>query len=364
MIPRWAILKAQNVPDQCLNLRPSLSVGPSYRCPGEEDGYAQSNIIYRLKTYVESEYLQDSTLPRSLQASRKIVILPCSMPIPPTDTSDFPAEFVSSVSHTYRKFFIGPWYTMTLSMVEPEAISLQDVQTCGAGRAMLHVEVQSAACVMDTTSARTLLLSLKDFSFKIQPILRAKTFYSTQPFRKMPGQTMLTLRGFIRMKDEVIELDSHDLKASSWQHNIAEEAPLSADIYGSSPTSARSGSINSGGSVDACKVFPTAGGPPRVWSARLPVPITIQPSLPPTFCCATASRQYSLITRIRVSSISTKDFVLEAPLQIFYATHGDPEHSSKLSTSELQPCFTSVSHLDELLYEARVSLTFCSRLIA
>jgi hypothetical protein len=47
VIPRWAILKAENVPDQCLGLLPPLSAGVPYRRPGEEDEYARSNIHYR-----------------------------------------------------------------------------------------------------------------------------------------------------------------------------------------------------------------------------------------------------------------------------------------------------------------------------
>src|SRR6202012_2239534 len=99
--------------------------------------------------------LQDSILPRTLDASRTIVILPYSPPMPPTDTSDFPAEFISSASNTYRAF-LGFWYTMTLSMQELAAISLQSTQTRGSIQTMLHVEIRAPASVMDSTSAKRL----------------------------------------------------------------------------------------------------------------------------------------------------------------------------------------------------------------
>lgn len=356
VIPRWATLNTENVPDQCLSLPPSLSAGVSYRRPGEEDEYAQPNIQYRLKARVNLNFLQDSILPRTLEALRTIVILPCSPPMPPTDTSDFPAEFINSASNTYRAFLFGSWYTMTLSMQEPAAISLQSTQTRGSVNAILHVEIRAPASVMDSTSAKRLPLSLKNLLFKIQPILRAKTFYSTQPFRKMPGQTMLTLKGSVRLKDEVMKLDAHDLKASSWQHDIPDEAPWLAEVDRRSSTSTRSASVSTIESTDGCKASPMAKDSPLVWSTRLSVPITVQPNLPPTFCSVTASRQYSLIMRIRVVGVSIKDFILEVPLQILYTPRESQERRSTFSTYELQPSFTSTSRLDEVLQETDVSL--------
>lgn len=355
VIPRWAILNTENVPDQCLSLPPSLSAGVPYRPPGEEDEYAQPNIRYRLKAHVKLNFLQDPILPRTLEASRTIVILPCSPPMPPTDTSDFPAEFISSASNTYRAFLFGSRYTMTLSMQEPAAISLQSTQTCGSVNAMLHVEIKAPASGMGSTSVKRLHLSLKNLLFKIQPILRAKTFYSTQPFRKMPSEAMLFLKSSVRLRDEVMKLDAHDLKASSWQHDIPGEVPWLAEVDRRSSASTRSASVSTMEPADGCKASPMAGDCPRVWSTRLLVPITVQPNLPSTFCSVTASRQYSLIMRIRVVGARIKDFVLEMPLQILYTHRKSQERRSTFSTYELQPS-TSTSRLDEVLQETGVSL--------
>lgn len=356
VIPRWATLGTGNVPDQCLSLPPSLSAGVPYQRPGEEDEYAQPNICYRLKAHVKLNSLQDSILPRTLEASRRIAILPCSPPMPPTDTSDFPAEFISSASNTSRAFFFGSWYMMTLSMQEPAAISLQSTQTRGSVNAMLHVEIKAPASGMGSTRVKKLHLNLKNLLFKIQPILRAKTFYSTQPFHKMPGETMLFLKGPVRLKDEVMKLDAHDLKASSWQHDIPDEAPCLAEANRHSSTSTRSASVSTMESADGCTASPITDDSPWAWSTRLSVPITVQPNLPPTFCSVTASRQYSLIMRIRVAGVSIKDFILEMPLQILYTSRKSQERCSTFSTYELQPSFTSASRLEEVLQKTDVRL--------
>jgi hypothetical protein len=166
----------------------------------------------------------------------------------------------------------------------------------------------------------------------------------------MPGQTMLTLKGSVRLKDEVMKLDAHDLKAPSWQHDIPDEAPWLAEVDRRSPTFTRSASVST------IESTPMAEDPPWAWSTRLSVPITVQPNLPPTFCSVTASRQYSLIMRIRVVGVSIKDFVLEVPLQILYTPRESQERRSTFSTYELQPSFTSTSRLDEVLQETDVSL--------
>ena len=360
MIPRWAMLKTDGVPDQCLSLPPSLSAGVPYRRPGEDCEYAQPNIIYRLRARVQLNSHQDSMLIAGAEASKTIVILPYSPPMPPTDTSDFPAEFISSASNTYRMFLVGSWYVMTLSMVEPAAICLQDTQTRGSVNAMIHVEIKASGGVMDATSVKKVPHGLKNLIFKTQPLLRVKTFYSTEPFRKLPGQTMLSLNGPMRLKDQVVKLEAQDLKASSWQHDRPDEAYSSADVDRRSPTSARSANVSTVGSGKESGALFTAEDSPQLWWTRLLMPIAVLPNLPPTFCSVTASRQYSVITRIRVGGIRINKFVLEVPLQIVYAPRGGQEQSSTFSTQKLQPSFRSTSQLEEMLHEMDVSYTFCS----
>lgn len=328
IIPDRAILKTDNVPDQCLRLPPSFSAGVPYWLPGEDCEYAQPNIQYRLRAYVKLKSRQDSPLPGALEASKMILILPYSVPMPPTDTSDFPVEFVGSVTNTYRTSFLGYWYAMTLSMQEPDAVTLQSAQKPGSVLAMIHIEIKVPVSAIDPANAKKFPLSLEDLLFKTQPILRAKTFYSTEPFRKMPGQTMLTLRGPMRLRDEVMKLETQDFKASSWQQDLPDGAISLAEFGRPSSTSVRSASVITTGSTDVTKTLSRAELSPMVWSTRLLVAITVPPGLPPTFCSATASRQYSLIVRIRVSGIRINNFVLESPLQIVYSVQEGQKQSS------------------------------------
>jgi hypothetical protein len=354
IIPRWAVFQTDRVLDQCLSLPPSFSAGTPYRRPGEDCEYAQPNIHYRLRAQVKLNSHPDSIPSTLLEASKTIIILPCSPPMPPTDTSDFPGEFITSASNTYRVFLVGSWYVMNLSMEEPPAVCLQSTQTNGSIHAMIQVNIRRSGSAMNATSGKKLPLNLKNLLFKIQPVLRAKTFYSVERFRKLPCQTMLSIKGSMRLKDQVLKLDMQHLKAS-WQHHFPDEVHSSAEVDRNSSKSARSASVSTVRSANAPEACFAVGNSPKVWSTRLSMLIPLEPNLPPTFCCVNASRQYSLITRIRVSGIRTKDFVLEVPLQIVYAPNRAQEQSSTLSTYELKPSFTPRSQLDEMLHETDVS---------
>jgi hypothetical protein len=355
VIPRWAIFRTDRVPDQCLSLPPSFSAGAPYRRPGEDYEYAQPNIFYRLRGQVKLNSHQDSVPCTPLEASKTIVILPCLPPMPPTDTSDFPGEFIGSANNRYRMFLLGSWYVMNLSMKEPPAVCLQSTQTNGSILAMLQVEIRESGSVKDDKSGKKLSLNLKNLLFKAQPILRAKTFYSTEPFRKLPSQTMLSIKGSMRLKDQVMKLEMQNLKASSWQHDFPGEVLSSAEADRGSWKSERSAGVSTVGSAHVSEASFAMENSPKVWSTRLSMPITVEPNLPPTFCSVTASRQYSLITRIRVAGVRIKDFILEVPLQIVYAPKGGQKQSLTFSTHELPPSFTLRSQIDEILDEMDVS---------
>lgn len=298
LIPRWAIIPADRVPDQCLDLPPSIFVGQSYKLHGEQWEYGQPNIEYQLVAQITlRRSTRDSSRlpqPEVQSASKLITIMPCSLPSPPTDLSDFPAEFISSESNTYNAIFSGTSYTMRLSTIEPNPVVLKPA-TDNIAIIPVHVEIDTVPGKSDLPTE--LPSKLRNLAFKVQPILRSKTFYSTVPFRKMPGQTMLTAKGTLRLKDEILKLTSHTLGASSCRHGLGNVQAVSNDMSrrGSRP------------------------GMPKTWFTSVNVPVMVQSDLAPTFCSATAARQYSLIMRITVCGWKINEFVLEIPLQILHA---------------------------------------------
>ena len=303
-IPRWAVLKAAQVPDQCLNLPPSTSLGQPYKVPGEQCEYGQPNIEYQLVARITlRRRTHGSGQPPQLEthgASKTVTIMPCSLPSPPTDLDDFPTDFIGSQSNAYSEWFSGTQYMMRLSTAEPSAVILQPLMDSTI-MIPVNIVVESGTNKGSASKFMELPSKLKNLNFKVQPILRAKTFYSTVPFSRMPGQTMLTAKGTLRLKDETLRLADYSLRASSWEHTL-EKARFASKVSASDALSRAS-----------------SHGMPIAWTTSLYVPVVVRNNLVPTFCSATAARQYSLIIRIIISGWKIADFILEIPLQIVHS---------------------------------------------
>jgi hypothetical protein len=253
---------------------------------------------------------------QTLEAWKEIRIVPITKILPPTYIQDFSAEFIESQTQIFRTSkFGGPAFSMTLSISEPPPIVLEDMRTQGTTSAELGIDIKAAEGNIDQRSVEKLPQNLRRLTFNVEPIFRAKTFYSTIPFAKLPGQTMLTLTGPVRFRDEAMKLDVLHAKPNSWHYLPLNRRPSYAEAVRrpSSPSanSARNGNGNA----------PTSNSPspPRSWSTRVFVPLVVPANLPPTFCSALVARQYSLIVRIKASGVSVKLFTLEVPMQIIYS---------------------------------------------
>lgn len=281
----------------------------------EPEVYAQPNISYHLLSLVKYHTLDQSET-QTLEARKEIRIVPVTEVLPPIDIQDFPAEFVESQTQTFRiSIFGGPAYSMTLSMHEPPAIILRDMRTRGTTTAELIIDIKAAEGNIDENSVDRLSQSLRKLTFTVESIFRAKTFYSITPFAKLPGQTALTLKGPMRLQDEVMKLGTVCDKSNSWQYLPRNQRPSYAEAV--RRPSSQSVKSTMSGSGDASPS--NSPSPPRSWSARICVPLVVPADILPTFCSALAARQYSIITRTKISGIRTKPFILEVPMQMVYS---------------------------------------------
>jgi hypothetical protein len=315
-IPQSVVPKTGGIPDQCLSLPPTISVGDVLE--GYDHAmYAQPRIDYRLRAVAKIRSPEGDF--KTVQGEKEITVMPCSEPSPPVEVADFPGEFIGSAENGFRASLLGAQYLMTLSMSEPSPISMASVQGRHTITLRFEVEIQAAAGKEPSTNLYPLSQGLKDLKFKIQSILRAKTYYSTQPFPTIPSQTMVTAQGPIRLHDSVLKMSEVEVVSSSWQHKFLDDVPCYEEAV-------RTGSISSGsshsssirlGSQTSVRL-PNVPSSIRAWTTSLDVPLELNGTLVPTFCSAIASRQYSLITRIKVQGASVREFVLEAPLQVHH----------------------------------------------
>lgn len=206
-IPRWVVV-GDSVPDQCLSLPPSLQGGRTLPGTEEPEVYAQPNISYHLCAFVRFRVSEDLPV-QYLEAYQKIEVIPYTEMLPPTDIRDFPVEYIESTTHSFRTSIFGRTIcTIALSMHEPPAIQLGKIPHNGTTEVKIDVEVQIKKGKLDTTGVQQLLQKLQSVQFKGDTIIRAKTFYSTVPFSKLPGQTMLTARGQMRLNDAVHKIET------------------------------------------------------------------------------------------------------------------------------------------------------------
>ncbi|PSK37223.1 hypothetical protein B9Z65_1965 [Elsinoe australis] len=287
------------------------------------DQYAQPQIEYRIHAVIKStsDSGSDSTV---AQTDEEVTIMPCSEPSPPIDTDDFPGEFIQSVTYPFRTSYLGPRYQMTLSLPEPTPMFTCTVLDSTTNlRLRIEVDISTEKGGRDLASLSKVLESLR---FKARFALRAKTFYATRPFSQMPGYTMANTHGLPNIHDSASETHTVDISSSCWRPHFHSDASHPNDVTASSSNfdlqTAGTDIISPSDSVPSIKQ----------WSTTLEVLLPVEGALIPTFCSAIASRQYSIVARIKVKGGPLKEFLLEMPVQ----NHCSPPPNALQSTGNTQ----------------------------
>ena len=287
-------------PLQCLRLPPSIELGNVYVDDSSGKRFAQPSISYHLRAVVKfAEQGQDPA--HTAETSIPIVIMPHTEELPPTDTKDFPAEFKLQESRIIRWSSLSRSLgTMTISMQEPRALTYDLSSTGASTEGFLNLEVEAkSTCNMHP--------SLRVMSFTVLSLLRVKTFYSIKAFPRVPSQSLLTVYGGTRLRDDMIKLETQNISNVSWgyAYDAIEDGTISK------ATQSNGQSLQS-----ASKSNPQP--PQGKWIAKISYPIRIDSRLLPTFCSAIVARLYSIILRVKASGIKKESFDLEVPLQVVH----------------------------------------------
>lgn len=184
---------------------------------------------------------------------------------------------------------------------------------------------------MDQHNLEALPPPLRSLKFTVQPCLRSKTFYALTPFSRFPSQTMPSLSGDTRLLEGVTALPSHTIVPSSWQYLRADQFPSYSDAVRNPSSIGLCGNQKS--SESDLSLYHEALSQSQ-WLTTLEIAAETPASLIPTFCSAVASRQYSLLIRIKVSGVSVEKYILEVPLQLVYSPKDSGELGSSMETPE------------------------------
>lgn len=288
IIPKALASGNPNLPEQCLQLPPSLDLGRSIIEESTGKRFAQPSIVYYLRATVDLDE-QEHAGRKQIETSVPLIVMPHTKEFPPTETKDFPSEFKEQESKGLRKSFIsGKLGVMKVSITEPPALTYATSAVCSTTEALLNLEFES-----DGTNQT--LQALKNMRFTILPLIRIKTFYSLDIFPVLPSQGLLTLRGSARLRDEMVKLKARTLEDVVWSYaySVVDEN-------------------NEGRYI-------TDSLPKGKWTAIIRLPITMHYRLLPTFCSSIVARLYSVLLRVKVAGVRAKSFDLEIPLQVVHA---------------------------------------------
>lgn len=296
--------------------------------------YAQPLIEYNLR--IVAVFTDSHATGGAVKVSDQLEIHIQAGPevFPPCDTEDWFSDLVTKQSHSLRpSIFSFQKYTMNVIAHEPSPVLMVVAHPFETTEVVIRVVVTASPRNVDIGAFATFLQRI---GFKIIPGLRAKTFYSTQPFPKLPAQALLTVDGPHRLHDQILKLEQVDRSLTSWRLVATNAAPLSD----------RGAIVRStiGHKIHPPRSDPT---PPAEWHSEISFSIKLPNDVTPTFCSAIAARQYSLIILLKASGISIENFVLEVPIQLVSA----PTLSNSVYWSDSGDGLSNVYEPEHLDYE-------------
>ncbi|KFY03633.1 hypothetical protein V490_00113, partial [Pseudogymnoascus sp. VKM F-3557] len=237
--------------------------------------FAQPSIAYYLRATVRLN-TSGGAGSKTVDTSLPVIITPYTQEYPPTEITDFPTEFNEQETKVMRRYLMSRRLgAMTASMREPPALTydVQSAHACTEASVKLELEFESSSEVYRI---------LQNLTFNICPLIRIKTFYTLQSFRRLPSKDLLSLEGAMRFRDEMIKLDRKDVQGVSWKFVLQQ-------------------------SSQAPETQPTIATPPvGKWTAQLPVPITADTRLLPTFCTSVVARLYAIIIQVKRHATQTE----------------------------------------------------------
>jgi hypothetical protein len=219
-IPKAIAKLNSEVPEHCMQLPPSLELGESILDESSGQTFAQPSISYYLRAVVTLNTGSGGGS-MTVSTSLPVIITPYTKEFPPTETIDFPAEFKEKESKELRRHLMGRGLgIMTASVREPPALmyDVQSVHASTEASVMLEFESEGSSQIYQT---------LQNLNFDVSPLLRIKTFYSLQSFPSLPSRSLLSLKGVMRLRDEMIKLDHQNIHGVSWKcaFQLSNQAP-------------------------------------------------------------------------------------------------------------------------------------------
>ena len=321
LIPEITDRLTAGSPEICELLPPSFISGPLFpRLSGRPN--PRSDVIYSLHVTVEymhrigTEGLSGSW--KRLEHEQQFDFLPYIEVQSPTNIGSFPLEFITHINIPVWRSFLGGYLgSIELATSEPEPLKYASVSSPASTYCVLTFSIGASPRIYRR---------LRKLEIKIQPLVRAKTYYTTEEIHCPPRQTSLTHQGLLRLQDSVMRLPPESFSAITWRY-----LPV-----GQSETAGELPPLYSESAMPLPLPPPSMTGSGEAGIFRASIILAVQPveALLPTFCSHLMARSYTLLMKLLMNGLYCKAVDLEVPLQVAYprptAQADDPSPNSSL----------------------------------
>lgn len=263
-------------------LYPSAKIGRTYFDSANDKIFAQPFITYTLSASIRR---RTTTRPFRHCISRPIKVIPTTSQPPPIDTTSFEGEYVRVAKANLRSTFFGRSFgSLVLSAEEPQAISLPEQFSQSHTTVFLRIAFQHT-----TTGVKLKTLPCA-WKFEVSLRLQRRVFCATHPLARMPTIADANGRSKIGLRTEVLSAEKQRYEHLAWRNNHT------------TPHGTIALSENKAAS----------------WITTIPIKVSADSSLSPSFFCATCSLRYAILLHIRVVGAWSSHSSLAVPLQIIY----------------------------------------------
>ncbi|KAF2703355.1 hypothetical protein K504DRAFT_451851 [Pleomassaria siparia CBS 279.74] len=283
---------AASVPDldpRPQELHPSVAVGHVHR--DGTDSYMQPLIMYRLVASIRTKGMEPER-PR-VGIVRKIKIMPTTHRPPPVYLSTFEQEYSLEATSKLRKHFYGHSEgLLEFAAEEPEPIDISSHDPRSSTRIVLRASFRPDKAVSRGT------IEPYNWTFSVRTRLQRRVFYATEPLTREPTLKIFRTSSYIGLRTEILQTEEREYTELTWRNDHT----------------------SSNGTI----VMRDENECP--WLVTIPVVLTSNHNLIPSFSSATAALRYSVILDIRSSRPWSSHATLELPLQVFSRSRASSEH--------------------------------------
>ncbi|KAH7109601.1 hypothetical protein B0J11DRAFT_512771 [Dendryphion nanum] len=271
-------------------LRPTMAMGRLHHHGPYGEPYMQPLIMYRLSASVRRKGQMPPC--QRVTISRLISIMPTTNRPPPMYIDTLQPEYkLHAISKLRKHFYSHCKGSFELVAEEPRPLNTQDCNARSSTCIYLRVLFRPDEHVSHTA------VEPYNWSFTVRTRLQRRIFYTTKSMTHEPTIGDAKSKPELAFRTEVLQSEEREYTELTWRNDHV------------SPNGTITGADN--------KKYP--------WVVMIPVVLTADRNLLPSFLGATAALRYSVLLNVRIARPWLSHATLEVPVQVFAMSQGSSQ---------------------------------------